>query len=55
MSSSDVFSTLVSIVTNKIAIHPLKSDFNNKDKKVFHGNVYASTMRMLEDIKKCRL
>ena len=33
------------------AIHPLKSDLYNKDKRVFHGNVYASTLRMLEDIK----
>ena len=32
-------------------IHPLKSDLNNKEKKVFHGHVYATTMRILEDIK----
>ena len=32
-------------------MHPLKSDMNSKEKKVFHGHVYATTMRIFEDIK----
>jgi G:T-mismatch repair DNA endonuclease (very short patch repair protein) len=32
-------------------IHPLKSTINDKGKKVYHGHVYATTMRLLEDIK----
>ena len=33
------------------SIHPLKSDLYNKEKRVTHGMVYATTMRVLEDIK----
>lgn len=32
-------------------VHPLKSELYNKDKRVTHGQVYASTLRILEDIK----
>ena len=33
------------------SVHPLKSDLYNKEKRITHGQVYATTMRVLEDIK----
>ena len=32
------------------AAHPLKSDLYNKDNRITHGQVYATTLRILEDI-----
>ena len=32
-------------------VHPLKSELYNKEKRITHGQVYASTLRILEDIK----
>jgi hypothetical protein len=49
---SVVFITLVRECYQQDTLHPLKSDLYNKENRITHGKVYASTMRMLEDIQQ---